>query len=289
MRTWWLWTGLVAVGALACEAGGSGPASAPDVATASDVATVQEIHLLADAVMLEQAVGAPGDAGAELAGEPGGVEEDAPNATETPAADATLTDPASDLDPWVPGDAPAPLDAPDAPPSSVGCGPLGTHCPTDEACVDINGDGVFGCAFVDACSPEGALALDSVESVEDLLLQLFGAGKAYVKVRSLVWPGPASCSGNWCAQDDPCCNTCFAQLFAGVKDAGIVLMGKGLAIGCQGNECDLGQGCSGPDGCDLSKVCNPLVPGVVYWIWGGLDLLGTQPEFRVDGFCLAKD
>jgi hypothetical protein len=276
----------------ACEA--ALPSSPPpkDLPPASDVAAAVDLVLLPDANVLEQVVSP--DALEEAAEDAPAVEPDAAVHDQEPAGDAVGGDPSAlDATPETAADAPAtdgpaPEDTPPDKPLPIGCGPAPQPCPPDQACEDLNGDGLFGCVSVSDCSPSGAIELDSLDAVKDMLMTLLAAGKVYVKVESKVFMGPASCGMQPCADATPCCNQCVAHLFAGVPELGIILNGKGVAIGCKGSDCQLANGCLAEKGCDVAKVCAPIIPGKYYWIWGEVGLVGGQPEFHVDGFCLAK-
>lgn len=111
--------------------------------------------------------------------------------------------------------------------------------------------------------------------IEDLVIQLLKGQTVFVKVLAKAWPGQQTCGTLICPKDNPCCNTCSALLFIGDENFPIVLNGKGMAIGCNGNECD------------VFDTCSPLNPKLSYWVWGRATILGGQPQFTVDGFCPA--
>ncbi len=76
-----------------------------------------------------------------------------------------------------------------------------------------------------------------------------------VSVKGLVSNGPAICTQIFCSPNEPCCNSCAADIVIGDK---ISIRGElgGKAIGCGGNECDLN--------------CGSFEPGKSYKVTGGL-------------------
>jgi len=157
------------------------------------------------------------------------------------------------------------------PPKSIdnnNCGPDGKSCEQGEVCLVDDETGEAGCVFVAECSDQGAVKFT------DILSNLLTGNGFYIKIEAKVWMGSPTCTLQVCPPEDPCCNNCFAQLNIGTTTIPMVLLGDGLAIGCQGSECDFEQ------------MCKPIVPGKWYWIWGMVDLFGNKPEFKVDGFCL---
>ena len=158
--------------------------------------------------------------------------------------------------------------SPDAGPQKT-CGQGGVVCPPGHECLPSKGGKGPVCEFVAECSDKGVM------KVEDLLGKLFATGQLYGKVEAKVWSGPAGCTVISCPEDNPCCNECYAQLYVGSQDLPLVLLGSGFAIGCSGTECN------------VDSVCGPLMPDKWYRIWGGLTLLGQQPQLTVEGFCLA--
>lgn len=184
---------------------------------------------------------------------------DLPGANDLPLAPDALvtTDLASD-----PGTGNADASAP--------CEPDGSPCEPDAVCT-YDGEGQGHCVPVAHCSDDGTVDL------AELIVRLLRDGALYVKVSETVWVGSPSCSLIECPEDDPCCNTCFAQLFIGDAKLPIVLLGRDTMFGCQGTECD------------IQTSCEPLEPGVRYRVWGHVQLSGARAEFRVDGFCPALD
>ena len=232
-----------------------------------------DVAVLSDAVLLEP--GGPPDFGAteDCAT---GASDIAPLADAAVTADASYGEASLDLDTtapedaWVADDADiGDLNVPNAElPVTSGCG-SSEACPDGHACLD-EGNGPT-CVAVDQCSKDGAFLL------HDVLGALMNQGSLYVKLEVRVWSGAPTCTILGCAKDSPCCNTCFAQLFIGKAEFPIVLQGQGQAIGCKGSECD------------VANLCGPVVPEKWYWIWGTLELLGSLPQFRVDGFCLVME
>jgi hypothetical protein len=258
------WTGLVllTIALAACEGGGS--------TGVSDTAA-GDVPMLQDAVFLENGSpdGAAQDQGAhEILGADVGAADtvewnDHGPSWDVPAADSEAPDvtdadllPATDLPPGDNG----PADAP--------CGLEGAPCAPGTTCVR-DSDGHQYCAPIDDCSGKGAMR------IEDLVIQLLQGQTVFVKVLAKAWPGQQTCGALVCPTDNPCCNTCSALLFIGDENFPIVLNGKGMAIGCNGNECD------------VLDTCSPLNPKLSYWVWGRATILGGSPQFTVDGFCPA--
>lgn len=154
------------------------------------------------------------------------------------------------------------------PDDTFGCGPDDEICAPGQACVLDVKTGEYGCLFVAECSQDGAVA------IEDILTSLLIDKHFYIKLEAKVWLGLEACTVQVCPADDPCCNECFAPMYVGTEFLPVVLLGNGLAIGCQGSACDFDQ------------MCKPLVPGKWYWIWGMVDLLGGESQLTVDGFCI---
>jgi len=254
---------LLAMAVAGCDAagaGGAGTYAPPDPgAPAGDARAGQDFVLLSDAMVLEPG---PADAASDCWAEVGGV---------LPFEIGMSDLGAPQNDSWVKEFGPAP----------GGCGEAGEPCGPGESCVDLDGDGTVACEAVSDCSEKGALDLPEV------LTQLLFTGHLYVKLEAKVRAGAPSCTSLSCPAKTPCCNECFAPLFAGDLDFPILLLGKGLAVGCEGTECDFDDDCDTASAqCALAKVCSPLQPGKYYWLWGDIDLLGGQVQFRLDGWCL---
>ncbi len=215
-----------------------------------------EIPILADAVVLE----------------PGSIEADA---YATGDSDASSHDAAVESDTYPgatdlsPADLPAALDALF----------LGETVLSDEAYLALDGEAGLPCSDdpesdpncirIHECSEKGASA---VEELIHLLMN--GAGEVHVKVKTQAWPGVQTCSMlDVCTSEHPCCKSCFAPMFIGSEIFPIVLSGMEISIGCQGTECDVLDNCS------------PIMPGMWYWLWGKVGILGGKAQFSVEGFC----
>lgn len=162
------------------------------------------------------------------------------------------------------GDAFGNGELPIAPP----CGPEQRPCDPTQVCV-WDTDGTSHCAPMAECSGRGAMDLDQ-------LLRWFLQGderELAFKVRGQPWVGQATCGGPPC--DGACCRSCWAFLFLGDQEIALPLMGQGVAISCQGNECN------------WMDHCAPMTPGQCYWIWGRADRLGMDFRLLVEGFCPA--
>ncbi|MBP7127372.1 hypothetical protein KBD49_13495 [Myxococcota bacterium] len=235
-----------------------------------------DVPRLADATIL-----VPSDAAATADGSPEESGGNPPEQDAWPDAGGPVPDPggSQDLprtdpgivgpDPGSPGD-PGGKDIsgdgelPDAPP----CGPEQRPCDSTQVCV-WDSDGASRCVPMAECSDRGAIDLDQ-------LIRWFlqgGQQEMAFKVRGQPWVGRATCGGPACAGD--CCRSCWAFLFLGNEQVALPLMGQGVPIACQGNECD------------WMDHCAPLTPGRWYWIWGRAERLGTDFRLLVDGFCPA--
>jgi len=178
------------------------------------------------------------------------------------------TDPASP-DPGSPEDlgardAPVTEDLPEAPP----CGPEQRPCDPTQVCV-WDSDGASRCVAMAECSDRGAIDLQQ-------LIRWFlqgGQPSMSFKVRGQPWAGQPTCGGPSC--DGLCCRSCWSFLFLGDEGIALPLMGQGVSISCQGNECD------------WMDHCAPMTPGQWYWIWGSAERLGPDFRLLVDGFCPA--
>jgi hypothetical protein len=271
---------------LALAACGGGGADAVDYG-AWDVAA-SDVPLLADAVLLEPG-GLQDAARSDLPASDIGVADPGPSDMAAPA-DGAASDPGSwwdtpadaASDPGIPfadlpaGDTPQKHDAPPPGDLPVGgdngfigppCGPGGEPCGPGQACV-TNTDGESSCAPLGECSGKGAIDLGELVS-----LLLSGGGDLHVKVMAMPWAGRPSCTLQPCPSDRPCCNTCFAPLFIGAEGFPIALMGQGVAVGCQGNECD------------VLDLCRPFDQGAWYWVWGVASIMGGKAQFLVEGYC----
>jgi hypothetical protein len=275
----WVRTMALLLALAGCDAGSTG---APDFAGLQDAASA-DIPILSDAVVLE----------------PGG-RADLPNSPDAAAADPGIADTVLDSD-AAPGDLfaadatgfqdavpdPGPVDRDDGPRPDEGrpppdapapgdavegmpCGNDGLRCRPDQACV-TDRDGDSYCTGLGECSGKGAI---DPEELVALLIQ--GQGELHVKVLALPWPGKPACSPNQCTADDPCCKTCFAPLFIGAEAFPIALMGQGVAVGCQGSECD------------VLDLCRPFQQDAWYWVWGTASIMGGKAQFVVEGFCPAE-
>ena len=273
MRDWIAAAVLAGIGS-ACPAGG-GPARGTDVAAATADAGGLELRLLPDAVVLEPGVPdfSSRDPSPDAAMEPatldtGGV--GANDAVVAPAdgwSDAPLAaDNGFSTSDAAPADSASIPDHPADVSPDQGCGPGAEPCPRGYSCLPDKNH-ILGCRFVAECSEKWAVSVDDVFEIG------MNWNSLYVKVKARVWPGPSACSLSPCAPDRPCCNTCFAPLYIGSKKFPILVLGEGLAIGCQGTECD------------PALACEPMKPDVWYWIWGTLAIFGNEPQFFVDSFC----
>jgi hypothetical protein len=232
------------------------PGGPPDFGAWADGQTgTPDVAPSADAAVTADIV----DGEASVAQDAWRPEDDAEGTGHPDASESALDEGATPADATVP---------PGELPIAAGCG-ASDACPDGHACLD-DGKGP-ACVPVDACSKDGAIQLP------DVLGALMNLGSLYVKLEVRVWTGAPTCTILECDEDAPCCNTCFAQLFIGKEDFPIVLQGQGQAIGCKGSECD------------VANLCEPVVPEKWYWIWGTLELLGSLPQFRVDGFCLVME
>jgi len=262
--------------------------SAPDFG-ASDLAS-SDVPMLQDAVVLEP--GGPADLASDAGRDDGSSPDAAASDTNAPADTVAPSDPGpgpgpdegfvdAPSDASLPFDDVAPADLPpsdDVPPDAFGgdpgvepppCGAGAKPCAPGSTCV-TDSDGHTYCAPLDECSGKGAI------DIEDLVsLLISGQGEVQVKVLAMAWPGQPACTPMPCSKEHPCCNTCFAPLFIGAEAFPIVLNGQGLAIGCQGPECD------------VLDACRPFTSGSWYWVWGTAGILGGKPQLTVDGFCPA--
>lgn len=269
--------GIMAV-LVAFAACGGGAGESPDFG-ASDLPS-QDVALLSDAVVLEPGGTADAEAPRDLPS-PQDAAGDLGAADAGPTWDATVPDagaadavdfPDAAGDPGVaPADVPSP---PDTPPAGdawngIPCGDDGLTCGADQACV-VNSDGQAFCSNLEECSGKGAMDLDEL-----VRLLLMGQGEVHVKVLATAWPGKPACSPKPCPAENPCCNTCFAPLFIGAEAFPIALMGQGVAVGCQGTECD------------VLDLCHPFDQGAWYWVWGVASVMGGRPQFLVEGYCPA--
>ncbi len=271
----WIGPAMLTLMLASCEGGG---ASSADLAALGDVAST-DVPMLQDAVLLEAG-------GADL------QDRDLLSADISKAdtfADLVMNDMVAPGDPGPAWDVPAadslePSDVegdvtflPDAPrdrDATVGSpcgGPESQPCPPGSTCVNAP-DGHAYCTPIDECSGEGAIDLKDL-----LILLVQGQGSIPVKVLAMPWPGEPACGPVTCGKDNPCCNKCRASLFIGDASAAspIVLNGKGMPIGCEGNDCN------------YLDACSPLLPKTWYWVWGRVAIIGGSPQFTVDGFCPA--
>ncbi len=225
-----------------------------------------DLPMLADAVVIgEEGFGT--DAG--ITADPGSSDSGYPwpdvsrpdlpvtNDVPTPTDGLANTDPASD-----PGTGSPDVSAP--------CEADGSSCGPDAVCT-YDGEGLGHCVPLAHCSDDGEIDLT------EMIVRLLRDGALYVKVSETVWVGSPSCSLIECPKENPCCNSCFAQLFIGDAKLPIVLLGRDTMFGCQGTECN------------IRTSCEPLEPGGRYRVWGHVQLSGTRAEFRVDGFCPVLD
>jgi hypothetical protein len=251
-------------------AAGTGCFEGPEIADASeagiqDAYAPSDIQYLRDAVPLGENPASP-DAG-PIVSDVSGLDFAAsdfgsPDFDSVVALDINDTfDPSDTVDP---GDD-SPSDTFEIP-ESIPCGPDNTPCQPDHICVE-DATGVTACIPVGECSELGMI--DEIEMIRMLIERQ----ELYLKVKAQAWMGPASCTFLKCPEDDPCCNTCFAQLFIGTEFLPIVLLGQGLVFGCQGSECN------------MEGECRPMDPGDWYWVWGTASIQGGKAQFRVDGFC----
>lgn len=228
-----------------------------DVAGFIDPGRSTEIHLLPDAVILEtgtadfaqsDAVTGTADPGPEAGN--GGPPMALSNMGMRNEYKTITTPPTTDV-------------------GGKGCGPDKGICEPGHACLLDEKTGEKTCVFVAECSGDGAV------TIEKILKNLIFQEHFYIKIEAKVLLGPEACTVQVCPADDPCCNDCFAPLYVGSDLFSVLLLGDGLAIGCQGSECNFDQ------------MCKPLLPDQWYWIWGRVDILGDETQFTVDGFCIA--
>ncbi|NOZ01328.1 MAG: hypothetical protein GXP54_05495 [Deltaproteobacteria bacterium] len=245
--------------ALTTAACGGSSGYSPDVMSFADPGSSFEIGFLPDAVVLEQ--GSPDFAVTDSAG------AQADDASKGPVAESGFLGTLTNLAPLDKHQEYTAITEP-APDNSVGCGPDDEICEPGQACVLNSDTGKTGCMFVAECSGDGAV------EVEDIIKDILFNKHFYIKIEASVWMGSKACTLQVCPADDPCCNQCFAPLFVGTEYLPLLLLGDGVAIGCQGSSCDFDQ------------MCKPMVPDKRYWIWGMVDLLGGKPQITVDGFCI---
>lgn len=226
-----------------------------------DATTEQEVSLMQDAVILEHGAADFSEAGPVAvddawAGPDASVIADVTGRDDVPNVDSDESSLTGDVATSDPGD-----DNPYA-----ACGAGGMECAAGEAC--MTHDDEPKCVKVDECSPDGAL------TVTETLNLLHTWDHFYVKVRALVLMGTPACTEMACVSNESCCNQCFAQLFFGLPQMRVVIHGDQMAVGCQGNECD------------VEERCEPLDSGRWYYLWGMLDRVGGQVEMTLDSFCL---
>lgn len=243
--------------ALAMTACGGEIGGTADVAGFMDPGQSSEIHLLPDAVILETGA-------ADFA------VSDAIVGTFDQGYDAEYGSPPPTLSPMeLRNEFKAITNQPPTDVGGKGCGPDKEVCAPGQACLVDEKTGEESCVFVAECSGDGAV------TIEEILKNLIFQEPFYIKIEAKVLLGPEACTVQVCPADDPCCNDCFAPLYVGSELFSVLLLGDGLAIGCQGSECNFDQ------------MCKPLLPDQMYWIWGRVDILGDEPQFTVDGFCIA--
>jgi len=138
-------------------------------------------------------------------------------------------------------------------------------CPDKFSCADQGGS--FSCVFVAECSKTGLVTID------DLVKSPVKYSGAYLKIGWNIAADSPICTKIACGNDNPCCNTCYSKLFLNISNFKIYLLGNGMNIGCQGNECD------------FTQKCAPALSENMYLLWGKFIYNQGIAELILDGFC----